>query len=964
MTNKADMLFLSESYKDSWQDYLRSINSNNYPTWDYVFLTASNNHQAHMYELQIENRKNYLPCRTKYIVIPDEDGQRVGSGGATLSVLKKIRENEESFENLKILVIHSGGDSKRVPQYSASGKLFSSVPHKLPDGRNSTLFDELMISVSSIPGRIKEGMLLLSGDVLLLFNPLTISFGGKGAAAVSFKEDVNTGKNHGVYLGSDDGYVKEFLHKQSVETLNEKGAVNDKDQVDIDTGAVIFGSDVLNPLWSLISTNNRIDLTKYNNLVNNEVCLSLYADFLYPLASNSTLDDFYIQKPEKELNSSLKQARNKVWNVLNSFRLRLLKLSPARFIHFGKSVEILNLINNNIDQYKELGWSNNIGSSRHKINAYNSLIEENVIINGSHFIENSYIHRNVSIGNNVILSNVEIKENTVIPDGVVIHGLKQLNGKYVYRIYGINDNPKTNHLFGKEIKETLWNANIYPEFENSDDALNYALKLHERVINNDIEITDKDYKSLCSGFNDADPESILNWNKYLSGIIEVAQIEELIENKTPVSEIDIKLDKLNTNQLNWLNERISRSSYGKKMRLSFYIGKITNDEELIINAFKSLSDTILKETMDGLKENRDLHICFDEYKVTLPLRVNFGGGWSDTPPYCNENGGTVINAAVTLNGKNPVEVTLRKLKDHKVIFESQDMDVYGEFEDIKELQKVGNPFDSFVLQKSALLACGIIPKEGSNLNEVLNRLGGGIYMSTEVTGVPKGSGLGTSSILAAACVKALFEFTGMEYNEEDLYSHVLAMEQLMSTGGGWQDQVGGLSEGIKLITSRPGINQILNVEHIDLKEDELKELNDRFALIYTGQRRLARNLLRDVVGRYIGNEKDTLYALKEIQNVAVAMKDSLLKGDIDEFALLLSKHWELSKMIDEGSTNPLIDEIFRSIDDLIDGKMVCGAGGGGFLQIVLKKGINKEMLQNRLKEAFPDSGIEVWDCKI
>ena len=87
MNNNADSLFLAEAYKDSWKDYQRSINSDDYPIWDYVFLTASNKHQAHMYELQIEERKRYLPEKTRFIVIPDENDQRVGSGGATLSVL-------------------------------------------------------------------------------------------------------------------------------------------------------------------------------------------------------------------------------------------------------------------------------------------------------------------------------------------------------------------------------------------------------------------------------------------------------------------------------------------------------------------------------------------------------------------------------------------------------------------------------------------------------------------------------------------------------------------------------------------------------------------------------------------------------------------------------------------------------------------------------------------------------------
>lgn len=87
--------------------------------------------------------------------------------------------------------------------------------------------------------------------------------------------------------------------------------------------------------------------------------------------------------------------------------------------------------------------------------------------------------------------------------------------------------------------------------------------------------------------------------------------------------------------------------------------------------------------------------------------------------------------------------------------------------EIEPLQSCGDPYDSFALQKAALLVCGIIPAEGSSLEEVLERIGGGIFMSTEVVGVPKGSGLGTSSILAGACVKALFEFTGITYTQED-----------------------------------------------------------------------------------------------------------------------------------------------------------------------------------------------------
>ena len=293
-------LFLSQSYQDCWDDYNRSIKSSAFPQWDYIVLTASNEQQAEGFRRQIEERAGFLPVKTKFAVIPDRDGQRVGSGGATLSVIRYLHEQEGCFQNLRVLVIHSGGDSKRVPQYSALGKLFSPVPHELPNGRISTLFDEFLICMSSVASRIREGMLLLSGDVLLLFNPLQIDYNGRGAAAISFKEHVETGRNHGVFLNGEDGNVRKFLHKQTVETLRAVGAVNESDCVDIDTGAVIFSAEMLDSLYGLIAAD-----ADYDRYVNEIVRLSLYGDFLYPLATDSTLAQFYQEKPEGEFCDAL-----------------------------------------------------------------------------------------------------------------------------------------------------------------------------------------------------------------------------------------------------------------------------------------------------------------------------------------------------------------------------------------------------------------------------------------------------------------------------------------------------------------------------------------------------------------------------------------------------------------------------------------------------------------------------------
>ena len=970
-------LFLSQAYRDCWDDYNRSLKLKKFPRWDYVILTASNEQQAEGFRKQIEERKSFLPKHTKFVAIPDRDGLRVGSGGATLEVLKYLRSQEESFEKLRVLVIHSGGDSKRVPQYSALGKLFSPVPHKLPNGRNSTLFDEFMICMSSVPSRIREGMVLLSGDVLLLFNPLQIDYNNVGAAAISFKENVETGKNHGVYLNGENGNVKCCLQKKSVEVLRSVGAVNDSNCVDIDTGALIFSTEMMESLYSLIATPE-----DYDRHVNARTRLSLYADFLYPLAEDSTLEDFYKENPEGEFCPELTAARERVWNVLRPYRMKLLRLAPAKFIHFGTTREILGLMNGGVDEYKDLGWSCIVGSSiKGDTAGYNSVLSSRSTIGEGCYLEVSYVHRNSKIGDHCVLSYIEVSDRE-IPDNVVLHGLKQRDGSFVVRIFGIGDNPKENKLFGKDLDEleqklgvrlwensahSLWEANLYAEADNIQDGVDAALNLY-RIVNDesaaDIEQwRNAEKKSLCSGFNAADPDAIIAWNKRMEDLVAMDEITKAIRHKVPAQKLQ-KRTTLTKIQKEWLKKRLDKSDFGERMRLHYYLGVVLEDENEIQECFHIIQAEMLEATIKSLSYNENARIVTDRHTVNLPLRVNWGGGWSDTPPYCNENGGTVLNVAILLNGKKPVEVTLERIDELKIVFDSRDMDVHGEFDTIEPLQATGDPFDPFALQKACLLACGIIPQKGYKLEDILRRLGGGFVMHSEVTDVPKGSGLGTSSILSAACVKAVFEFTGIEFTEEDLYAHVLAMEQIMSTGGGWQDQVGGATPGLKYMSSMPGLKQEIKVTHVELPESARKELDERFVLIYTGQRRLARNLLRDVVGRYVGNEPDSLFALEEIQKTAALMRFELERGNVDGFAKLLDYHWELSKKVDAGSSNTLIEQIFSSIEELIDGRLVCGAGGGGFLQVILKKGITREDVENRLNEVFMDSLVGVADCKL
>ena len=673
------------------------------------------------------------------------------------------------------------------------------------------------------------------------------------------------------------------------------------------------------------------------------------------------------------------EVRKKIWDLIkeNNFKLKQIKLSPSAMIHFGSIQEIMTLMNTGMDDYRDIGWNNIINSSSDKISSYNSILTPGCRVGENSYVELSYVHRKAKVGKNSLLSFVEVNDVT-IPEDVVLHGLKQNNGKIVCRIFGIHDNPKENKLFGKNINElpfgldgNLWEAKLYPECDTMKEAIDNALNIYNTSMN---FVTPgyvdewKKYtkKSLSSGFNDADPESLIEWWNKMTDLVKCGKVERLIYEKKNVENVKGLFDtnKLNNDQQSWLKAKLDRSDFSEKIRLLYYMGVAIGDDNLINQSFSEVKNSIIEQNLRDKKYDTSLRIIKNKHKVSLPLRVNFAGGWTDTPPYCMENGGKILNCPILLDGSRPVEVCIEKIKEKKIILESKDLDEKCEYTNIEDIQDVDDPFEPFSLQKAALLICGIIPRNGGNLDEILERLGSGFVIHSEIVDTPKGSGLGNTSILAAACTKAILEFFGIKFTENDLFNDVLAIEQIMGTGGGWQDQVGGVSKGINLVTSEKGIKQNIVKRRLNISDNTMKQLKERFCLIYTGERRLQRNLLKDVVKRYIGNVGDNIRALDKIKGLADEMAYALESDNINLFASLLNCHLQYSKMIDSGATNGLIDKIFEIIDDMIDGKMVCGAGGGGFLQVILKKNVTKEMLHNKLRGIFPDSEIDVWECNI
>src|SRR5581483_3454715 len=187
-------------------------------------------------------------------------GARIGSGGATLGVMRALADQfhltSAELERTRILLIHSGGASQRLPAYSPLGKIFAPLPLLRPDGQIATLFDHLYLTLAGLPERLGPGMLILAGDVFLLFDHRHVSPPQPGVTALSMRVDAELGRGHGVFVTNADGSITQTLQKVSLQTMQQTGATDAHGRVLIDTGLLFFDAERTQLLAKLAGRGN------------------------------------------------------------------------------------------------------------------------------------------------------------------------------------------------------------------------------------------------------------------------------------------------------------------------------------------------------------------------------------------------------------------------------------------------------------------------------------------------------------------------------------------------------------------------------------------------------------------------------------------------------------------------------------------------------------------------------------
>ena len=318
-----------------------------------------------------------------------------------------------------------------------------------------------------------------------------------------------------------------------------------------------------------------------------------------------------------------------------------------------------------------------------------------------------------------------------------------------------------------------------------------------------------------------------------------------------------------------------------------------------------------------------------------PVRIDIAGGWTDTPPYCLMEGGSVINLAIELNGQPPLQTYVRPSKEPRIVLRSIDlgaMEVVETFEQLTDFMHVGSPFS---IPKAALVLAGFGDVQYASLKSQLDAFGCGIEL-TLLSAIPAGSGLGTSSILAATVLGALNDFCGLGWDKNEIGHRTLMLEQMLTTGGGWQDQFGGVLGGVKLLQTGRGFDQSPQVRWLPNDLWLQPEFRSCHLLYYTGITRTAKQILAEIVRRMFLNHGDELALLREMKEHTMEMYEAIQQNDFMRMGLLMRRTWEQNQQLDSGTNPPAVRALTDLVDDLCLSYKLPGAGGGGYLYMIAK----------------------------
>ena len=832
--------------------------------------------------------------RDEYFCTNDPVGHKLGSGGGTTWLLQQARE---WLNGERCIVLHAGGQSRRLPSYAPSGKILTPIPvFRWERGQRLSqslldlqlpLYERMM---SQAPERLTT--MIVSGDVYIRAAERIGQIPDADVVCYGLWLDASIAKDHGVFVSDrrTPNVLKMMLQKPSTEQLSELL----KDHFYLTDIGIWLLSDRAVKLLMKRSTKDMgpispMSLKEYD----------LYSEFGCTLGTHPTIDD-----PE-----------------LHELSVAIVPLQGGEFYHFGTSGEMISstmAIQNIVNDQRDI--------MHHDRKPHPSIFTQNAITkvpfaeeNQNIWIENSCIGPRWKLTRDHIVTGVPDNDWEIrLEPGQCIDIIPIGDTQYCVRCYDINDK-----FAGAAQQEKR-----FPVVESLE-------KLVELV--NLVGL--QGLAQYATTFLSAeDISNVANLRRLF------AQRREFRSRNWPALARNWQHSVFYQLDLDDAAREFSEMHLPQPAALPVEAPLMTRIHDCMFRGDSEGAFSLLREglTAGVLASKQTPHLSVYPDQIVWgrsPVRIDLAGGWTDTPPYCLMEGGSVVNIAIELNGQPPLQTYIKPCKEPHIILRSIDlgaMEVVETYEQLAAYNKVGSPFS---IPKAALVLAGFQPgfsqETYPSLRAQLEAFGCGIEL-TLLSAIPAGSGLGTSSILAATVLGAVNDFCSLAWDKNEIGHRTLVLEQLLTTGGGWQDQFGGVLGGVKLLDTQRGFDQNPRVRWLPDAVFTQPEYAQCHLLYYTGVTRTAKKILAEIVRRMFVNHHQQLLQLREMKAHSIDMYEAIQRQDFTAVGQLIGKTWEQNQRIDSGTNPDSVRRITALIDDLCLGYKLPGAGGGGYLYMVAK----------------------------
>lgn len=914
--------------------------------------------------------------RSEWFCTSDPIGSKLGSGGGTAWLLESCRKewapNQDFREWIgmeKRILLHAGGQSRRLPGYAPSGKVLTPIP-VFRWARGQRLSQNLLSLQLPLYEQIMEKApdslhtLIASGDVYVRAGKPLQAIPDVDVVCYGLWVDPNLAKNHGVFVSSrrNPDKLDFMLQKPTVEELSDLMKTH------------LFLMDI--GIWVL--SDRAVELLVKRSCRNGEISFyDMYSDFGLTLGEHPRIID----------------------EELNQLSVAILPLPGGEFYHYGTSRELisstLNVQNLVIDQREIM---------HHKIKPHPAMFIQNSEVhcplsaeNSELWIENSFVPQGWSLQRQTIITGVPVNQWTLeVPSGVCVDVVPMGDRAYIARPYGFHDvfkgdlsreetlylgKPFASWLLRRGLtledvqnRYDLQAARIFPVVDSVDELgvivrwmiSEPDLKEGKEIWLRSVKISADEISAQANLRRLTEQREAFrssNWGilatNYEHSVFYQLDLEDAAQQFVQYHlDLPAALPKAMP-----MMTRISDQMF--RDRVMQLRGQACSEYE---NAAFGLMREGLTEAVLAKKQRPHLDVYADQIVWgRSPVRIDLAGGWTDTPPYCLNEGGNVVNVAIELNGQPPLQVYIKPCKEYQVVLRSIDlgaMEIVKTYDGLADFTKVGSPFS---IPKAALVLAGFQPgfsiETFSSLEEQLKAFGSGLEV-TLLSAIPAGSGLGTSSILASTVLGAVADFCGLGWDKNEIGNRTLVLEQLLTTGGGWQDQYGGILRGVKLLQTTGGMEQSPLVRWLPDYLFTSSEYQPCHLLYYTGITRTAKGILAEIVRGMFLNSAPHLACLNQMKAHALDLYDAILRGNFDEMGRLVGKTWSQNKTLDAGTNPPEVEAIIRKVHDYCLGYKLPGAGGGGYLYMIAKNPEAAARIRSILTQNPPNACARFVDMSL